>query len=109
MQGNEFQKRALETVDSSDSMLLLQGVMGMCGEAGEACELLKKKMFQGHPLDKEHVAKEIGDVLWYAAVTAHALGYTLDEIMEMNIEKREKRYRGEFSVEKSLNRKEGDI
>ena len=109
MEGNEFQKRALTTFNRENTMLLLEGATGMCTEAGETLDVLTKFLFQGHPLDKRHMALEIGDTLCYIAVTASALGYTLDEIMEMNIEKREKRYRGEFSVEKSLNRKEGDI
>lgn len=106
---NEYQEKSLTTFSKSKSSLLWEGATGINTEAGETLDVLCKYMFQGHPFDKNHMALELGDVLCYVAVTAHALGYTLEEIMEMNLEKREKRYRGSFSIEKSLHRQEGDI
>jgi NTP pyrophosphatase (non-canonical NTP hydrolase) len=89
---------------------LLNGVMGMCGEAGEVDELIKKHVYQGHSLDKQHVAKELGDVAWYLAVAADAIGYDLESIFEMNIEKLKNRYPGDgFDSEHSKHRKDGDI
>ena len=54
---------------------------------GQAIDILKKQLFQGRPLDREHLAKELGDVARYLAVSAAALGYTLEEILEMNVKK----------------------
>lgn len=92
---------------------ILQGVMGMSGESGEAIDIVKKVLFQGLPYNddtKLHLAKEIGDVLWYVAATADAIGYDLENIMKMNIDKLSNRYKsGKFSVEESVHRKEGDI
>lgn len=88
---------------------LINGLMGLNGEAGEAIDILKKHLFQGHELDREHLAKELGDVAWYLAVTADALGYTLEEILEMNVEKLRARYPDGFDPRKSVNRKAGDL
>ena len=48
-----------------DIYILENGLMGLCGEAGEAMDILKKFLFQGHELDMKHLAKEFGDVVWY--------------------------------------------
>lgn len=89
---------------------LTYGVIGLCGEAGEASEIVKKYAFQGHTLDTYHLAIELGDVLWYVAYTAHNIGYPLGKIMAINQEKLAKRYPdGKFDPEKSRNRKAGDI
>lgn len=89
---------------------LTYGVIGLCGEAGEASEIVKKYEFQGHALDSYHLAIELGDVLWYVAYTAHHIGYPLGKIMAMNQEKLAKRYPdGKFDAERSRHREEGDI
>ena len=66
---------------------LFNGLIGLNGEAGEAIDLLKKHIFQGHDLDKEHMAKELGDVAWYLAVSANAIGYDLETIFQMSVDK----------------------
>lgn len=110
---NEYQLKALRTASgpsmSSKHGLLLNGVMGLNGEAGECIDLVKKYLFQGKALDKEHLAKELGDVAWYLAVTAHALGYDLETIFTMNIDKLMARYPDGFEVQKSEHRAEGDV
>ena len=89
---------------------VLYAAIGMCGEAGEVSELVKKYAYHGHAIDKDHLARELGDVLWYVTYMAHLFGYSLGEIMVMNREKLAKRYPdGKFDAERSRNRKEGDI
>ena len=89
---------------------VLYAAIGMCGEAGEVSELIKKYAYHGHTIDREHLARELGDVLWYVSYMADMFGYSLGEIMEMNQEKLAKRYPdGKFDEERSRNRKEGDI
>ena len=83
--------------------------MGLCGEAGEAIDILKKFLFQGHELDKKHLAKELGDVAWYLAVSADALGFYLEDIFQMNIDKLKARYPDGFDADRSINRAEDDI
>ena len=89
--------------------LLIEGVIGLNGEAGEAIDIVKKYIFHGHKLNEEHLAKELGDVMWYLATAAESIGYGLEDIMQMNIDKLTARYGNKFDSEKSQNRKEGDI
>lgn len=108
---NDYQKAALRTANASLGMtgLLENGLMGLCGEAGEAIDIFKKYMFQGHDLDKEHLAKELGNVAWYLAVSAYALGYDLETVLQMNVDRLLARYPVAFSSNLSQHRKEGDI
>ncbi len=105
---NEYQKLALTTLNPElkEKDVLINGVMGLCGESGEAIDLVKKHLAQGHDLDKEKLAKELGDIAWYLAETAYAIGYPLEDILQMNIEKLKKRYPEGFRTECSLNRDE---
>ena len=110
---NEYQEACLRTeppaAKISETTRLENGLMGLNGEAGEAIDILKKFLFQGHELDKKHLARELGDVAWYLAVTADALGYYLEDIFQMNIDKLKARYPDGFDQGRSVNRKEGDI
>lgn len=110
---NEYQQACLRFEPSdakvSDLTRLEDGLMGLNGEAGEAIDILKKYLFQGHHLDKTHLAKELGDVAWYLAVSANAIGYDLETIFKMNIQKLEERYPDGFDPERSKHRKAGDI
>lgn len=111
MEINEYQQLALRTEPPTDSLKdrITNGVMGLNGEAGEAIDIAKKHFFHGHPLDGEHLAKELGDVAWYLAVTADAIGYKLEDIFQMNIDKLRARYPEGFDSERSQHRAEGDI
>ena len=108
MTANEYQRLAMKTLnpelDKKD--VLINGVMGLCGESGEAIDIVKKHLHQGHLLDKEKLAKELGDIAWYLAETAWALDIPLEQILRGNIEKLAKRYPEGFSAERSLSREE---
>ena len=109
---NEYQTAALRTAQTdklSKSALLLNSVLGLCGESGETADLVKKHLFQGHDLDLNHVAKELGDISWYLAVGAYAIGLELETIFRMKKEKLEARYPDGFSADRSLHRAENDI
>lgn len=82
--------------------------LGLTGEAGEVADHVKKHLGHGHDLDVEKIIKEIGDVIWYAAVMAHVLGVKLSEVTAKNVAKLKARYPKGFSVEASKNRKLGD-
>ncbi len=90
---DEYEKAALSTVLSTGDSFkdLLHWVLGITGEAGEVAEKLKKiirdKDSQVSEQDKQEMAKEIGDVLWYLAVFAHDLGVPLDKIAKQNLDK----------------------
>jgi len=104
--GNEYQKAALRTWNDSDMpyAMLTNGVMGLTGESGECADMVKKFLFQGHELDRDALALELGDVAWYLAVTAKAIGLDLETIFQRNIDKLRRRYPDGFSAEKSVNR-----
>lgn len=108
---NEYQKLALRTINPelSPKEQLLNGLMGLCGESGEAIDIMKKHLAQKHDLDKEHLANELGDVAWYLAVASYFLGCDLETIMDKNIEKLRKRYPVRFEADLSINRAEDDI
>ena len=105
---NEYQKLAMTTLnpelDRKD--VLINGVMGLCGESGEAIDIVKRWLAQGHALDKEKLVKELGDIAWYLAETAYALDVPLEDVLRGNIEKLRKRYPEGFDTERSIHRSE---
>ena len=111
MEINEYQTLAMTTLNPALSQkdVLINSVMGLCGESGEAVDIVKKWLAQGHQLDKEHLAKELGDIAWYLAEAATALDLNLEDILEANIEKLKKRYPEGFDIHRSLERNEKDI
>ena len=103
---NEYQKLAMTTLNPelSQKDVLINGVMGLCGESGEAIDIVKKWLAQGHELDREKLAKELGDICWYLAETATALDLSLEDIMAANIEKLRRRYPDGFDASRSIYR-----
>ena len=108
---NEYQELAMTTLipEITKKDVLINSVMGLCGESGEAIDIVKKWMAQGHELDKEHLTKELGDIAWYLAEAATALEFPLDDILQANIDKLKKRYPDGFDAQKSLVRLQGDL
>lgn len=108
---NGYQTEALRTASgmNKDYPMWVNGVLGLNGEAGEAADIVKKHLFHSHPLNKEHLAKELGDVAWYLAVTAYSIGYDLETVFQMNVDKLRARYPEGFDPQRSLHRAEGDI
>ena len=103
---NEYQELAMRTLNPALSKkdVLINGVMGLCGESGEAIDIVKKHLAQGHELDRAALVKELGDIAWYLAETAYALEVPLEEVFQGNIEKLKRRYPEGFETEKSINR-----
>ena len=108
---NEYQQLAMMTLnkDLSKKDILINGVMGLCGESGEAIDLVKKWYAHGHDFDKEHFAKELGDIAWYLAEAATAIDMNLEDIFEANIKKLKKRYPEGFETQRSVERDSEDI
>jgi len=92
---------------------LLTAMIGLTSESGEAQEIVKKILFQGKPFTeetREHLKKELGDVIWYWANACNALDISPNEVIAQNVSKLEARYPGgKFDPFYSENRKEGDI
>ena len=106
MEINTYQTLALQSLNKElkKDDVLINSVMGLCGESGEAIDIVKKWFAQGHPLDKEHLREELGDIAWYLAEAAFALDMDLEDILKANLAKLAKRYPKGFDKEASLKR-----
>lgn len=115
MTGSEYQKLAMRTSvfmkgpgPIATESMLNHAVFELNAEAGEVSGIMQKT-YQGHKFDQEHMMKELGDCLWGIAEACQAMGVTMDDVMQMNIDKLRARYPDGFEEEKSLNRKDNDI
>jgi NTP pyrophosphatase (non-canonical NTP hydrolase) len=110
---NAVTSQPSKDADAFETHRLLTASVGMCAEAGEFTEIVKKIIFQGKPVTEEnmfHMKRELGDIMWYVAQACMGLNISLDDIIEMNVDKLKSRYPGgEFSVKHSEVRKEGDL
>ncbi len=88
---NEYQNHALETAIYPETHPIIYPTLGLTGEAGEVADKVKKVIRDGHEEftdeKRREIVKEIGDVLWYCATLSHDLGYELDEVAQMNVDK----------------------
>lgn len=107
MELNVYQELAQRTSSARDPFDKIEnGILGMSGESGECADILKKYLYQGHEFDREKLADELGDVLWYIAESAAGLGRSLEEIAQGNINKLRKRYPEGFDPQRSIHRPE---
>ena len=133
MQGAEYQALAMRTNDkkSTDRLLnkindlkignrgedtpeielggVLNAALGLSGEVGEFNDIIKKWIFHEKQLDIDHAKKEAGDICWYLAMLCESFGWSLDEIMQMNVDKLKARYPEGFDIERANHRAEGDV
>lgn len=124
MTGNEYQQLAMRTNDGLNRLRLedaianqddisvsqlLNGALGFTGEAGEVSDLIKNGIFHEKDIDLEHLKKELGDCAWYLAMICDACGFTLDDVMQTNIDKLKARYPQGFDAYRANHRQEGDI
>jgi NTP pyrophosphatase (non-canonical NTP hydrolase) len=91
---DEYQRCALRTLNASlsDDERLLDAAAGLAEEAGEVLGLVRKRVFQQRESSVEQFTEELGDVLWCLAVTADALGISLDSLARANVEKLARRH-----------------
>jgi len=87
---DEYQQLAART--SGESSDIVNGALGLAGEAGEVVELIKKHRYHGRDLDLDALKKELGDLLWYMAETASQAGLSLDDIAAHNVAKLKERH-----------------
>ena len=105
---------SIEVVEENgvDPSRLLTASIGLSGETGEFNDIVKKCIFQGKEMDEDTVTKlksELGDVMWYIAQGCIALNTDIEELIDINTAKLEKRYPGGFDEFRSDNRDEDDI
>lgn len=122
MTGNKYQELASRTNDGGSTKRLwdkmsmtynlgevFNACFGLSGEVGEMNDMIKKWVFHEKELDETHLKKELGDVMWYVAMMCHAMGWDLDDVLQMNVDKLIARYPEGFDVIKANNRQEGDV
>lgn len=124
--GNDYQVLAMRTNDKkaserltkvlddwewSDADLggIIDGCLGLSGEVGELTDMVKKWIFHESDMDWTHLKKELGDVCWYVAMLCESIGWNLDDVLRMNIDKLKERYPEGFDPDRSAHRKEGDV
>ena len=107
---NEYQELAARTInpDLTKKGQNMHSLHGLVGEVGEIHSIYQKQ-YQGHVIDHEHLKKELGDLMWFIAENCTANNWNLNDICEINIEKLKSRFPNGFEVDRSLNRKKGDI
>jgi NTP pyrophosphatase (non-canonical NTP hydrolase) len=103
---DDYQQLAARTLNPTQTadQRLANAALGLTGEAGEVAEHVKKYLFHATPLDRDAVAKELGDCLWYLAALATSLDISLSDVGATNIAKLQRRYPEGFSAERSRNR-----
>ena len=108
MNVNEYQKEAMTLLNPAipQKDVLLNALMGLCGESGEAIDLMKKHLYQGHELDRDKLIKELGDVAWYLAEAATGLNIDLSEVLQRNLDKLHVRYPQGFDTQRSQHREQ---
>ena len=102
----DYQKLSTRTINTNltHKENVSNMVFGILGEGGEVADQLKKNFFQNHQLDKNHLKEEIGDLMWYIVNLATLYDFSMDDILQENYEKLQKRYKKGFSSEVCINR-----
>ena len=106
MEIKEFQKLSIRTLNNSlsEKEQLANMVIGASCEFSEAGDSIKKYLFQGHELDKKHIEEELGDTMFYICNLATLLNISMENVLEQNVEKLNKRYKNGFSYKASIDR-----
>lgn len=102
----EFQRVSTRTLNKelSKEQQVSNMIFGANGELGEVTDILKKHLYQGHRIDKQHLSEEIGDVMFYLVNLATLFNLEFEDILEGNINKLKARYPEGFDRERSIKR-----
>lgn len=107
MTPNQYQERAARTINKSNNILEQRqhALFGMASEVGEIHGIFQKH-YQGHSINYTELKQEIGDLLWFIAEFCTASGWDMEYIMQMNLDKIERRYPDGFEEKRSVERPE---
>lgn len=111
MKIDEYQELAMRTCPFDDrdfGSMITHAVFGMCSETGEIAGIFQKT-YQGRDIDFVHLKRELGDVCWFVAEACTAMGVSLEDVMECNIQKLKDRFPEGFDPYLDQHRKQGDI
>ena len=105
MRLNDFQKDAMRTAKIEGFKFNLgHAALGLCGEAGEFSDCVKKYLVYNKPFDKENAVEELGDLLWFIALACEAIDVPMVDVALKNIEKLKARYPEKYSDEHAAER-----
>lgn len=98
-----------ERITDESTLHMLHAAIGMCTEASELLDMLKKHIFYGKDIDFANLDEEIGDLCWYQSLALHSArlkhyNTCWENVWEKNIEKLRARYGDKFDEEKANNR-----
>jgi hypothetical protein len=79
------------------AMRLMNAVIGLNDDCGEISGCIKRHVEYGQKLDTVNLLEEVGDVLWRLAQICHGAGFTMEQAMEANLAKLQKRYPEKYS------------
>ena len=94
---DSYRKVVLKTVKISPDDQLLWAALGICVDAGEFANFIKKSEFHNQELDRDQMIRKLGDIAWYLELAAHNLGVSMDQVKEQNIAKLRLRYPEAFN------------
>lgn len=103
LQFREYQTDYERTVNKPS---LEHALLKLQEELGEVTSIYSKHTYQGHGLNTKDMALELGDMLFYITMAVNSLGYDLECVARMNMQKRKNRYPDGFNVERSINREQ---
>lgn len=88
---DQFVQRLYKVENEKDMMM--HAALGICGEAGELADAIKKRYVYGKPLDIENVIEELGDMRFYMEAVMNLLDISDQEVLQGNANKLAKRYK----------------
>ncbi len=89
---------------AADCVKMVHYTDGLCTEAAELKDVFKKHIAYGTAIDWPNIKEEAGDLLWYLARICDDKGWTIEELMQLNIDKLKARFPDKFTQEKAENR-----
>lgn len=111
---DEYQKKAITTDSFAGenrditSIAFMSKVLGLVGEAGEVAEKFKKiyrnKRGEFNDQDRQEIAKELGDTLWYLCVVGDYIGLSFEDVAKGNLQKLQDRKKRDVITSKGDNR-----
>tara|TARA_Y100001936_G_C15744218_1_gene492620 strand:+ start:165 stop:581 length:417 start_codon:yes stop_codon:yes gene_type:complete len=104
--------REINSSSNIESARLLTAALGLGSETGEFVEIVKKMFLQGKPASEDnifHMKRELGDIMWYWITACISLKLDPYEVIKENQEKLQERYGEKFEIDRSENRKDGDL
>lgn len=105
MRIKDYQEISKRTLPQDIPRELLSNIgFGLIGETGEVIDELKKILWHSKEINKDKITNELGDVMWYISSLCSVLDISLEDVLQVNVDKLLKRYPNGFNAEDSKKR-----